>query len=228
MSTRVGSRPSTARTWAGPGGSATCGARLDASQAWRTPAASSSEDQRATPNSSRSAPVASSQWRVTSSGAISAVRAPSSPPMFVSVMRSAIVSAPTASPQNSMTWPLAPSAPRRSSIASTMSFALTPSARRPLQRANSVAGVARRRSPRASALSSERGSRHSASAPKAPAVEVRASEPMHSMPGRSRPVRGTITWPMPRPSNTCCRRCACAQSRAARAWPRDRSSCSGA
>ena len=56
-------------------------------------------------------------------------------------MRSAIDSADTASPQYSTAWYRTPFMPKRPSIDSIMSLAVTPSASRPLQRMKTVCGT---------------------------------------------------------------------------------------
>ena len=73
-------------------------------------------------------------FNVTSSGATRAALAPNSAPMLHRVMRCSMPSVATALPVNSITWPAATLLPKRASMASTRSLALTPGDKAPSMR----------------------------------------------------------------------------------------------
>ena len=136
-----------------------------------------------------------------SSGAIRPARAPASIDMLHTVMRPSIERLRIASPRYSITEPIPPPVPMRAMIASTTSFAVTPSGSAP----STVIAIVPGRMPGsvcvASTCSTSLVPMPNASAPNAPWVEVWLSPHTIVMPGCVSPCSGPITCTMPWPAS---------------------------
>ena len=117
--------------------------------------------------------------------------------MLHTVIRSSIEKARIASPLYSMTCPVAPAVPTRPMKARMRSLAVTPGASVPVKRASIVCGLDHTRHCVARTCSTSLVPIPTASAPKAPCVEVCESPHTITMPGWVRPSSGPMTWTMP-------------------------------
>ena len=134
-----------------------------------------------------------------SSGAMSPARAPASIDMLQTVMRPSIERSRMAEPRYSMIEPIPPPVPMRLMIASTMSFAVTPTGRSPSTVTAIVPGFACGSVCVASTCSTSLVPMPNASAPNAPCVDVWLSPHTIVMPGCVSPSSGPITCTMPWP-----------------------------
>ena len=134
---------------------------------------------------------------VLSSTATMPARAPASMVMLHIVMRDSIDSARTASPANSIAYPVPPAVPMRPMIASTRSFAVTPGESRPSTRISIDFDFFMTRHCVASTCSTSDVPMPNASAANAPCVLVCESPHTTVMPGSVAPCSGPITCTMP-------------------------------
>ena len=134
---------------------------------------------------------------VTSSGATSPARAPSSIDMLHSVIRCSMDSARTAPPRYSTTWPRPPEVPTWAINVSTRSFAVASSVRRPVIVTAIVFGRYCGSVCVASTCSTSLVPIPNASAPNAPCVLVWLSPHTIVMPGWVSPRSGAMTCTIP-------------------------------
>ncbi len=128
-------------------------------------------------------------------------RAPASIDMLHTVIRPSMESWRMALPRYSMTWPMPPPVPMRPMMARITSLAVTPAGRSPstsiaIQPGRTWGSVWVARTCSTSLVPMP-----TASAPKAPWVEVWESPQTTVMPGWVRPCSGPITWTMPWPAS---------------------------
>ena len=124
-------------------------------------------------------------------------RAPASIAMLQRVIRASIDSARTASPANSIAWPVPPAVPMRPMIVSARSFDVTPAGSRPSTRTSIDFAFFISRHCVASTCSTSDVPIPNASAANAPCVLVCESPQTTVMPGSVAPCSGPITWTMP-------------------------------
>ena len=121
--------------------------------------------------------------------------------MLQIVMRPSIESARMTSPRYSSTEPIPPPVPMRAMIASTTSFAVTPSGSSPSTVIAIVPGFICGSVCVASTCSTSLVPMPNASAANAPCVDVWLSPHTIVMPGWVSPCSGPITWTMPWPGS---------------------------